>query len=148
VAQKLDDNQSHTECTGQILDMDTSLQYMDALNVCPVLRVVRLLRADGNDGAITGVGISFVKDLRWGSLGPYMITETFRNSPALRCGEIQAGDFLFSVDGVSVIDKDANAVTALILGQPCTPVVLAITSCVTQEHTRFFEKAMLRSQVY
>jgi hypothetical protein len=108
-------------------------QYINLGNVCPVLRTIRLLRAAGNYGELKGVGISFVKDFRSGAYGPYIITQTLPNSPAEICGHIHTGDLLFSVNGTNVHDKDATQVTALILGEPGTPVVLAIASRQQQQ---------------
>ena len=104
--------------------MAQSPTYSSLVN--PAARTVRLLRASGRAGELKGVGISFVKDMRNGLYGPFMITQTIPQSPADLCGHITAGDALFAVDGVTVLDKSADQVSSLILGPPNTPVVLSV----------------------
>ena len=52
-------------------------------------------------------------------------------SPASRCGKIEAGDVLVSVDGVSVASVSIAQLTNLILGYTC----LLMPECVGFENS-------------
>ena len=76
----------------------------------------------GPDGPVCGLGIVLVPT-PFGSLCVASITD---GGPAARSGRIYRGDFVETIDGVSVKDMTINAVRPLILGRAGTSVTLGL----------------------
>jgi len=76
----------------------------------------------GPDGPVCGLGIVLVPT-PFGSLCVASITD---GGPAARSGRIYRGDFVETIDGVSVKDLTINAVRPLILGRAGTSVTLVL----------------------
>jgi C-terminal processing protease CtpA/Prc len=76
----------------------------------------------GMDGPVCGLGIVLVPT-PFGSLCVASITD---GGPAARSGRIYRGDFVETIDGVSVKDMTINAVRPLILGRAGTSVTLGL----------------------
>uniref|UniRef100_A0A7S0HXS6 PDZ domain-containing protein n=1 Tax=Hanusia phi TaxID=3032 RepID=A0A7S0HXS6_9CRYP len=69
-----------------------------------------------------GVGISFTKN----DSGESKITAIRHNSPADLCGQLQIGDTILKIDGVSVYEKSVEEIIELVLGPPNTNVQITI----------------------
>jgi C-terminal processing protease CtpA/Prc len=92
------------------------------------LRTVLLNRNSSKDGAQqTGIGINFGRVCQEAS-GPCKILSVASAGTAFESGLIQAGDLLFKVNGASVVDLNAEQITALILGKPSSPIQLTIST--------------------
>jgi len=76
----------------------------------------------GPDGPVCGLGIVLVPT-PFGSLCVASITE---GGPAARSGRVLRGDFVETIDGISVQDKSINDVRPLILGRAGTTVTLGL----------------------
>ena len=76
----------------------------------------------GPDGPVCGLGIVLVPT-PFGSLCVASITD---GGPAARSGRIYRGDFVETIDGISVKDMTINAVRPLILGRAGTSVTLGL----------------------
>lgn len=92
------------------------------------LRTVLLNRNPSKDGAQqTGIGINFGRVGREKS-GPCEILSVASAGTAFESGLIHAGDLLFKVNGASVLDLNAEQITAQILGKPSSPIQLTIST--------------------
>ena len=76
----------------------------------------------GPDGPVCGLGIVLVPT-PFGSLCVASITD---GGPAARSGRIYRGDFVETIDEISVKDMTINAVRPLILGRAGTSVTLGL----------------------
>ena len=94
------------------------------------LRTVALNRNPSVHGAQqTGIGIVFGRpEVGPEASGPYKIHSVSSGGTAFQSGLICAGDMLFKVNGVSVLDLTAEQITALILGKPSSPITLTIST--------------------
>jgi hypothetical protein len=62
------------------------------------------------------------------SAGPYFIHSISPEGTASQSGQLHVGDLLYKVNEVSVLDLTAEQVTALILGEPSSPITLTIST--------------------
>jgi hypothetical protein len=75
--------------------------------------------------------------------GPYKIHTMLPAGTASQSGLIHVGDLLFEVNGVSVLGLTAEQVTALILGEPSSPITLSIS---TPQMALLAKAAMIESK--
>jgi hypothetical protein len=62
------------------------------------------------------------------SAGPYLLHNISPEGTAYQSGLLHVGDLLYKVNEVSVLDLTAEQVTALILGEPSSPINLTIST--------------------
>jgi hypothetical protein len=98
-------------------------------------RTVLLKRNPSIHGAKeTGIGIIFGRsEAGPESAGPYRIHKVLTDGTAFQSGSISAGDLLLKVNGVEVIGLTAERVTALLKGNPSSPVKITISTPTTQD---------------
>ena len=68
--------------------------------------------------------------------GPFIVRNLVPGGTAQQCGQIQIGDLLHSVNGVSVHNASFEEVNALVLGEPGLSVSLNLYSPPTQERSQ------------
>ena len=94
-------------------------------------RTVSLNRSPSsmNGAKQTGIGIAFGRPPVGPEVsGPYTIHKVSTDGTAYQSGLIYAGDILLKVNGVNVVDLTARQITAMILGNPSSPMTITIAN--------------------